>query len=103
MRLLFVSHSFAPEEAPLTNVGGMQRVAMELFEHLEADPAVETHALVLHYWTFYPIACGELPYILNSFPPVTGYCIIIPKKFACGLPARSARAQIVQIVSDSAR
>ena len=47
MRLLFVSHSFAPEEAPLSNVGGMQRVAMELYEHLDNDPRVEVHQLVL--------------------------------------------------------
>ena len=32
MRLLFVSHSFPSPEAPLDNVGGMQRVAVELFE-----------------------------------------------------------------------
>jgi len=29
-RLVFVSHSFSPPDKPLTNVGGMQRVAMEL-------------------------------------------------------------------------
>jgi phosphatidylinositol alpha-1,6-mannosyltransferase len=31
----FVSHSFAPVDAPLANVGGMQRVAMELAAELE--------------------------------------------------------------------
>ncbi|MDA0379529.1 MAG: glycosyltransferase family 4 protein, partial [Bacteroidetes bacterium] len=30
MRLLFVTHSFSPPGRPLSNVGGMQRVAMEL-------------------------------------------------------------------------
>ena len=32
MRVLFVSHSFPSPDAPLDNVGGMQRVAVELFE-----------------------------------------------------------------------
>jgi phosphatidylinositol alpha-1,6-mannosyltransferase len=32
MRLLFVSHSFPPTDAPMRNVGGMQRVATELHE-----------------------------------------------------------------------
>ncbi len=30
MRLVFVSHSFSPPDRPLANVGGMQRVAMDL-------------------------------------------------------------------------
>jgi phosphatidylinositol alpha-1,6-mannosyltransferase len=41
MRILFVSHSFAPADAPLANVGGMQRVAMELCAQLEQQPGVE--------------------------------------------------------------
>ena len=47
MRLLFVSHSFPPPDAPLSNVGGMQRVATELHEALEArdDVVMRTVAL----------------------------------------------------------
>jgi phosphatidylinositol alpha-1,6-mannosyltransferase len=47
MRLLFVSHSFPPYDAPLSNVGGMQRVATELHRELEArdDLAMRTLAL----------------------------------------------------------
>ena len=47
MRLLFVSHSFPPRNAPLRNVGGMQRVAMELHAALEKrdDVAMRTLAL----------------------------------------------------------
>ncbi len=47
MRLLFVSHSFPPKDAPLSNVGGMQRVATELHAALEArdDVAMRTLAL----------------------------------------------------------
>ncbi|MEO0321791.1 MAG: glycosyltransferase family 4 protein [Myxococcota bacterium] len=47
MRLLFASHSFPPEGAPLDNVGGMQRVATELHAALRGrdDVALETLAL----------------------------------------------------------
>lgn len=46
-RLLFVSHSFAPVDEPLANVGGMQRVAMELADALSAraDVQLELHVL----------------------------------------------------------
>ena len=47
MRVLFVSHSFPPEDAPLDNMGGMQRVAMELYEQLEANPDVTMERIVL--------------------------------------------------------
>lgn len=40
MRLLFVTHSFSPPDRPLSNVGGMQRVAMEL----DAAMGRSTHA-----------------------------------------------------------
>lgn len=47
MRLLFVSHSFPPKNAPMSNVGGMQRVATELHASLEDrdDVFVKTIAL----------------------------------------------------------
>jgi len=47
MRLLFVSHSFPPRHAPMSNVGGMQRVAIELHRALEGrdDVAMRTVAL----------------------------------------------------------
>lgn len=47
MRLLFVSHSFPPVDAPLSNIGGMQRVATELHAALGArdDVAMQTIAL----------------------------------------------------------
>ena len=47
MRLLFVSHSFPPVDAPLSNIGGMQRVATELHSALEErdDVAMRTLAL----------------------------------------------------------
>ncbi len=47
MRLLFVSHSFPPPDRPLSNVGGMQRVATELHAALSVHPRVELSTLVL--------------------------------------------------------
>ena len=47
MRLLFVSHSFPPVDAPMSNIGGMQRVATELHAALQQreDVAMRTVAL----------------------------------------------------------
>lgn len=36
MRVLFISHSLPPEDRPMANVGGMQRVALKLHEALSA-------------------------------------------------------------------
>lgn len=47
MRLLYVSHSFPLPGDPLSNVGGMQRVATGLHDALAAHPEVELHRLVL--------------------------------------------------------
>ena len=47
MRLLFVSHSFPPRDKPLANVGGMQRVATELYAALETNQDLRLDALVL--------------------------------------------------------
>ncbi|GAB5521372.1 MAG: glycosyltransferase family 4 protein [Rhodothermales bacterium] len=41
MRLLFVSHSFPPADEPLSNIGGMQRVATELHAAFQDLPDVE--------------------------------------------------------------
>ena len=40
MRLLFVSHSFPPPGRPLANVGGMQRVAVELHSALKEHEGI---------------------------------------------------------------
>lgn len=47
MRLLFVSHSLPPVDRPLDNVGGMQRVAIDLHNSLLAHTGVTSSALVL--------------------------------------------------------
>ncbi|MFT4603752.1 MAG: phosphatidylinositol alpha-1,6-mannosyltransferase [Rhodothermales bacterium] len=46
MRLLFVSHSLPPEDRPLDNLGGMQRVALEL------DAALRDHTGVTYNTRF---------------------------------------------------
>lgn len=40
MRVLYVTHSFPLPESPLSNVGGMQRVAVDLHRALESLPEV---------------------------------------------------------------
>lgn len=47
MRLLFVSHSFSPVDRPLANIGGMQRVAMELHDAFNRAPSLSYAAIVL--------------------------------------------------------
>lgn len=47
LRLLYVSHSFPLPGDPLSNVGGMQRVATGLHDALAAHPEVALHRLVL--------------------------------------------------------
>lgn len=47
LRLVFVSHSLPPPDAPDTNIGGMQRVASELHAALARHPRVDYEALVM--------------------------------------------------------
>ena len=65
MRILFVSHSFPPSDRPLSNVGGMQRVATELHSALSARPDVSLSDLVLHSsWRFTHLKTG--PFLASS-------------------------------------
>jgi phosphatidyl-myo-inositol dimannoside synthase len=47
LRLLFVSHSFPRANDPMSNVGGMQRVALELFSAFRVRTDVKVEELVL--------------------------------------------------------
>jgi phosphatidyl-myo-inositol dimannoside synthase len=47
VRILYVSHSFPAPGDPLSNVGGMQRVAQGLHAALGGHPDVELHSLLL--------------------------------------------------------
>ncbi|QXD13710.1 glycosyltransferase family 4 protein [Rhodocaloribacter litoris] len=54
LRLLYVSHSFPPAGRPLANLGGMQRVATELFEALRRRPDLKLSAHLLQSsWTMH--------------------------------------------------
>jgi phosphatidylinositol alpha-1,6-mannosyltransferase len=56
MRVLFVSHSLPPENRPMDNIGGMQRVAIDLHDSLLPHRGADVRALVLRspwsrrYW-----------------------------------------------------
>jgi phosphatidylinositol alpha-1,6-mannosyltransferase len=47
LRILYVSHSFPLAGDPLSNVGGMQRLAQGQYAALAEHPAVEMHSLLL--------------------------------------------------------
>jgi phosphatidylinositol alpha-1,6-mannosyltransferase len=47
LRVLFVSHSLPPADRPMDNVGGMQRVAIDLHDSLLSHQGAEVRALVL--------------------------------------------------------
>ncbi len=47
LRVLFVSHSFPPENRFLENIGGMQRVATELYEALSRQPELKVSGQLL--------------------------------------------------------
>ncbi len=47
VRLLYVSQSFPPADRPMANVGGMQRVAVELYQALAQHPDVDLDDIVL--------------------------------------------------------
>jgi phosphatidylinositol alpha-1,6-mannosyltransferase len=48
VRILFVSHSFPPSKAPEENIGGMQRVALDLHRALTQSPEVKLFTFALH-------------------------------------------------------
>ncbi len=65
MRLLYISHSFPPPNRPLANVGGMQRVATELYAALERQQEVQLSSVLLRSswrWTHVRAA----PFLLKA-------------------------------------
>ena len=59
MRLLFVSHSFPPENHPLESIGGMQRVAVELADALVKRNDLCYQQLILRSsWKWHHIQCA---------------------------------------------
>lgn len=72
LRLLYVSHSFPPEDEPLANLGGMQRVAPELYAALAARADVAVVPRVLRAsWAATPYLVGPfLARLLATLPAV---------------------------------
>jgi phosphatidylinositol alpha-1,6-mannosyltransferase len=70
VRLLYVSHSFPLHGQPLSNVGGMQRVATGLHDALAAHPGVELHSHVLETsWRATPYRMpGYMAGLLRDIP-----------------------------------
>ena len=59
MRLLFVSHSFPPDDAPLESIGGMQRVAVELAGELSKRNDLYYQQLILQSsWKWHHLQCA---------------------------------------------
>lgn len=66
MRILFVSHSLPPIGRPLSNVGGMQRVAMKLHAALETHGNVELSSLLLRSaWRW--IHVRTVPFLIKAW------------------------------------
>jgi phosphatidylinositol alpha-1,6-mannosyltransferase len=72
LRVLYVSHSFPLRGDPLSNVGGMQRVATGLHAALAAHPEVRLSSLVLETsWKATPYRMpGYLAGLLRAIPRV---------------------------------
>lgn len=62
MRLVYVSHSFPPHGRPMANVGGMQRVATELYAALAARTDLDLTPVLLH--TSWATTHARIPFFL---------------------------------------
>lgn len=78
MRILYVSHLHPPENAPLDNMGGMQRVSMQLIEELSTREDVEIKTIIQHApWKGIEVKTAffltklvfKLPKIVKEFKP----------------------------------
>ena len=66
LKVLFVSHTFPPADRPLANVGGMQRVAVDLHGALAHHPEVAVRDVVLRSsWRW--IYMRTPPYLLRAY------------------------------------
>ncbi len=66
MRLVFVSHSLPPDNRPLSNIGGMQRVAAELLKALKTTDEIEVLPLLLRSsWRWIGIRIA--PFLIQTF------------------------------------
>lgn len=65
MNILYISHLHPPEEAPLENMGGMQRVSMQLVRELRRRDGVRLHADVLES-SWKNIALNSIVFLLEQ-------------------------------------
>jgi phosphatidylinositol alpha-1,6-mannosyltransferase len=66
LRLLFVSHCFPLQDAPMSKIGGMQRVGIDLLKQLEAHPEVEVETVILRSERENDYL-GFLPFLFRAF------------------------------------
>ena len=78
MRILYISHLHPPENAPLENMGGMQRVSMQLVKELSSKDDIEIKTVIQHApWKGIEIKTVffllklifKLPKIVDEFKP----------------------------------
>lgn len=78
LRVLYISHLHPPHNAMLENMGGMQRVSMQLVDELSRHPDVELRPITLETsWKYAGInttwflfrLMGELPAVIRSWKP----------------------------------
>ncbi len=78
MRILYVSHLHPPENAPLDNMGGMQRVSMQLIDELCTREDIEIKTIIQHApWKGIEVKTAffltklvfKLPKIVKEFKP----------------------------------
>ena len=78
MRILYVSHLHPPKNAPLDNMGGMQRVSMQLIDELSSRDDIEIKTIIQHApWKGIEIKTAfflaklvfKLPKIVQEFKP----------------------------------
>ncbi|WP_235603775.1 glycosyltransferase family 4 protein [Balneola sp. EhC07] len=78
MRILYVSHLHPPENAPLDNMGGMQRVSMQLIDELSTREDIEIKTIIQHSpWKGIEVKTAffltklvfKLPKIVKEFKP----------------------------------
>lgn len=78
MKILYISHLHPPQNAPLDNMGGMQRVSMQLINELERQDDIELKKIILHTpWKGVEVRTAafllklkfKLPKIVEEFKP----------------------------------
>ncbi|MEX2583455.1 MAG: glycosyltransferase family 4 protein [Gemmatimonadota bacterium] len=100
MRLLYVSHSFPASDRPLSNVGGMQRVAVDLHRAFAAESEVDLHSLLLQAswrWT----GVRTPPFLLSLLHRIPG--IVEQRRIEVVLFSSMVTAAVVPVLRERIR